>query len=95
MAETAVTDDGLGALTGLRKLRQLNLKETLVTGRGFAAYAERKYPRKIRLEGAPVNDEGMEQIAGMTSLASLCAPTGHCTILDRSKTQEWLDENVR
>jgi Leucine-rich repeat (LRR) protein len=66
-----VTDAGLEHVTGLTKLRSLDLLDTPVTNIGLASLNRLTSLEMLTLSGTKVTDEGMSHLKGMPLLDSL------------------------
>jgi internalin A len=77
LGTTAVTDDQLKELAGLKHLWNLDLVSTQVTDKGLGYVREHKNLRKLHLYGTPVTDAGLKEVAGFI----------HLEVLDLSQTR--------
>lgn len=61
MANPDVTDETLTYLTGMKKLRELDLDDTRITDEGLALLARLPALRSIRLAGTAITDDGFRK----------------------------------
>lgn len=66
-----ITDAGVSALTGLTKLRRLDLTNTMVTGTGFKDRADMVNLEHLTLNDCPVTDETLAAIPRYPRLTKL------------------------
>jgi internalin A len=68
---TGLTDDGVGALTGLQQLQVLDLNHTGLTDDGLKALAALRGLQTLNLFATKVTDAGLDALAPLTSLRVL------------------------
>ncbi len=72
-------DDGMAALAAMKKLKVLQLKDTLVTDRGAAQLENLPSLEELDLYGARLTDAGVRHLAGAKNLRSLNLLGSHIT----------------
>ncbi|HEU5145889.1 MAG TPA: DUF2231 domain-containing protein [Chryseosolibacter sp.] len=71
LSHTAITDDQLEALSGLRNLRVLYLNNTNITDAGLSKIASLKELRSLSLVGTPITDASVETFSKLPNLTNL------------------------
>ena len=71
LARTAVTDAGLGTLSGFRNLRYVDLSHTAVTGEGVRKLAALEKLERLNLTADAVSDTDLETLRHNGTLESV------------------------
>jgi hypothetical protein len=69
---TLISDDGVGGLAGLFRLKNLHLDSSKVTDRGFRSLSRLTRLEHLALEAHQFTDGGLAAVAGMKDLKWLC-----------------------
>ena len=73
LARTKVTDEGLGTLSGMNKLKRLHLENTEITDAGLEHLASLQSLEYLNLYGTKVTDAGLRKLMELPSLRKLYA----------------------
>ena len=71
-----VTDEGLGAIKGWKKLRRLNLRGTKISDTALEHISGLAALESLNVSSAMVTDVGLERLSSLTNLREQFSPVG-------------------
>src|SRR5580658_8570344 len=79
LSYNAFTDQGMAGIAGLKDLRRLMLRDSLVTDEGLKYLKDLSNLEELDLSGARVTDKGIEYLSGLKSMRRLNLQSAQAT----------------